>query len=82
MRGLSEEQRRGIERALRQAGADLPCPRCGHDEAVTLDGYLLESRQSQLRNLVISGDNRLACVATVCARCGYLAQHVLDALGG
>jgi hypothetical protein len=45
-----------------------------------LDGYFLLHLQSQLRNEVISGDNRVPCVATVCRGCGYLAQHVLDVL--
>jgi len=65
---------------LLEAGAHLPCPRCGHADAALLDGYFLLHLQSQLRNEVISGDNRVPCVATVCRWCGYLAQHVLDVL--
>lgn len=77
---LSPERRREIRTALDAATATLPCPRCGHESYDVLDGYLVENTQSQLRNLVISGDNRLTCVATVCACCGHLAQHVLDVL--
>jgi hypothetical protein len=30
--------------------------------------------------MVISGDNRVVCAATVCGGCGYLAQHVMPVL--
>jgi hypothetical protein len=77
---LSPDEQRGIAQALESVGATLPCPRCGYEAWKVLDGYLLENTQSQLRNLVISGDNRLVCVATVCGRCGCLTQHVMDVL--
>jgi hypothetical protein len=80
MSRLSEERTRTIESKLRAAGASLPCPRCGLADSTVLDGYLIEQAQSQLRNLVISGDNRVSCVATVCRGCGYLAQHLIDLL--
>ena len=82
MSRLSADQRGMIESQLNGAGASLPCPRCGHERHSLLDGYVLENLQSQLRNLVFSSDNRVACVATVCDRCGYLSQHVIDVLGG
>lgn len=80
MERLSEEQTRDIGSRLQRAGATLPCPRCGASESAVADGYILEYLQSQLRNMTISSDNRVACVATVCNSCGYLAQHLLRAL--
>jgi hypothetical protein len=80
MNRLSPEETRTIEAKLRAAGAVLPCPGCGRSERRVLDGYIIEYTQSQLRNMVISGDNRMSCVATVCLSCGYLAEHVLDVL--
>ncbi len=79
---LSTDQQRGIAEALEAAGATLPCSRCDHQSYRVLDGFLLENAQSQLRNQVISGDNRVPCVATVCQRCGCLTQHVMDVLYG
>jgi hypothetical protein len=79
---LSEERLGTIEAALREAGAVLPCPRCGGSDVVVNDGYIVEYTQSQLRNMVIGGDNRISCIGTVCTRCGYLAHHVIDILGG
>lgn len=78
---LSDAERQRIMRTLDDAGAVLPCHRCGHEGYAVLDGYLIENTQTQLRNLVISGDNRLPCVATVCARCGCLTQHVMNVAG-
>lgn len=79
---LSQDQQEDIREALAAAEAALPCSRCGHRSYTILDGFLLENAQSQLQNLVISGDNRVACVATVCERCGCLTQHVMDVLYG
>jgi hypothetical protein len=81
-KGLTSDERQRIAGALERAGATHPCPRCGNETSTVLDGFLLQNTQSQLRNLVISGDNRLVCVATVCSRCGCLTQHVMDVLYG
>lgn len=80
MSRLTGDQRQTIESTLREAGASLPCPRCGRDDITVLDGYIVEHAQSELRNVVIGGNNRVSCVATVCRGCGYLAQHALDVL--
>jgi hypothetical protein len=77
---LSLEQTQKIESRLREAGAVLPCPRCGRTNSTVFDGFIMEYAQSQLRNMVISGDNRVVWAATVCGGCGYLAQHVMPVL--
>ncbi len=62
---------------LNRAGADRPCPRCGHEDFQLLDGYVSLPVQSRL------GDGPVASVptvATVCERCGYLSQHVVNVL--
>ena len=69
-------QQRLIE-ALNRAGADRACPRCGHEDFQLLDGYLSLPIQARL------GDGPVASVptvATVCERCGYLSQHVVNVL--
>jgi ribosomal protein S27AE len=80
MSRLTEQQRHTITSSLEAVGATLACPRCGQSEFTVLDGYIMEHAQSQTRNLVFSGDNRVTCVAAVCGRCGYLAQHLMDVL--
>jgi ribosomal protein S27AE len=65
---------------VESAGALSPCPRCGHERFTLVDGYFLEHLQKQLRNVVISGDNRFASIALTCDRCGFIAQHALGVL--
>ena len=63
--------------ALTRANADRPCPRCGHDDFQLLDGYV------SLPVLARLGDGPVASVptvATICERCGFLAQHVVNVL--
>ena len=63
--------------ALTRASADRPCPRCGHEDFQLLDGYVSLPVQARL------GDGPVASVptvATVCDRCGYLSQHVVNVL--
>ena len=81
MTTLPEEQKREIMATLLEAGAILPCPRCGQERFEVLDGYIVEFTQSQLRNMVVGSNNRYATVATVCSRCGFLAQHALQSPG-
>lgn len=81
MNRLTEEKRAVLAAALEGAGATLPCPRCGCSNTNVADGYIVEHTQGQLRNIVISGDNSLACMATICGTCGYVAEHVLKVLG-
>jgi len=69
-------QQRLIE-ALTRTNADRPCPRCGHDDFQLLDGYVSLPVQARL------GDGPIASVptvATVCERCGFLSQHVVNVL--
>lgn len=77
---LSEEQKRRVTHALDAAGSTLPCPRCGHQSFSLVDGYVIEFVQSQLRNMVVGGSNRLPSVVVTCDRCGFLAQHALESL--
>jgi ribosomal protein S27AE len=80
MTGLSLDQKRAITANLLEAGATRPCPRCGGEEFELLDGYIMEFTQSQLRNMVVGSQNRFTTVASVCGRCGFLAQHALPQL--
>jgi predicted RNA-binding Zn-ribbon protein involved in translation (DUF1610 family) len=81
MTGLSAEQRQHITAVLQEAGAVLPCPRCGNAGFTLMDGYVLEFRQSQLRNMVVGSGNRLPSVVMTCDRCGFISQHDMRELG-
>ena len=63
--------------ALQRTGADRACPRCGHADFQLLDGYISLPVQARL------GDGPVASVptiATVCERCGFLSQHLVNVL--
>ena len=63
--------------ALTRASADKPCPRCGHEDFQLLDGYVSLPVQSRLRDGPVAS---VPTVATVCERCGFLSQHVVNVL--
>ena len=71
-----EWQQKLIE-ALVKAGADRPCPRCGHPDFNLLDGYVGQPLQAKLAE---GPSSSISTVATICERCGYLSQHVLNVL--
>ena len=63
--------------ALDRAGADRACPRCGHDDFQLLDGYVSLPVQARIGDGPVAS---ISTVATVCERCGYLSQHVVNVL--
>ena len=63
--------------ALNRAGADRPCPRCGHDDFQLMDGYFSLPVQARLGDGPVAS---ISTVTTVCDRCGYLSQHVVNVL--
>ena len=80
MEPLSNSDKQRIIEALKQAGAKLPCPRCGNNQFSLLDGYFNNTVQTELRGLVLGGTS-VPSVVVVCSRCGFLAQHAIGALG-
>lgn len=79
MNELSNEQKQRIIDALDEAGARLPCPRCGNSNFTLLDGYFNQTVQTELGGLVLGGPS-VPSVVVVCSRCGYLSQHALGVL--
>ncbi len=63
--------------ALTRAGADRPCPRCGHENFTLIDGYVSLPLQARLGDGPVDS---LQTVMTVCERCGFVAHHALRVL--
>lgn len=63
--------------ALTAAGADGPCPRCGHETAMLQDGFIELPLLARLREGPVGS---VSVVATICERCGFLSQHVANVL--
>lgn len=74
------EQKTRIVKALEDAGARLPCPRCANQGWVLMDGYFNQPVQTALSGLVIGGPS-VPSVVVICNQCGYLSQHALGVLG-
>ena len=65
---------------LPNAGANLPCPRCGNDDFTLLDGYFNQIIQDEPRGIVLGG-RTIPSIVIACKRCGYLSQHAVGVLG-
>ena len=76
----SQEQKESIAKTLAEAGAELPCPRCGNPSFRLLDGFFSQPIQPELGNIVLGGPS-IPSVLTVCTRCGFISQHAVGALG-
>lgn len=77
---LSNEQKEKIIKVLEEKGAKLPCPRCGNNSFILIDGYLNQTIQAELKGIVIGGPS-LPSIVIACNRCGYLSLHALGPLG-
>ena len=60
--------RKGVADALKRAGADRPCSRCGRSKFVIMDEPSTFRLQT---NLIVP------IVLVVCANCGYVAPHAI-----
>ena len=80
MPGLTQEQKDKIIAKLVERGVVLPCPRCGNQSFVMVDGYFTHSVSSEIGSIVLGGPT-VPSVVTACTKCGFLSQHALGALG-
>ena len=72
-----EDWQQRIIDALTEAGADRPCPRCGHEDFNLVDGYVSLALQAKLAEGPVSS---FPVVVTICEKCGYVSQHALTVL--
>jgi ribosomal protein S27AE len=77
---LSEARKQQIIDALREHGAERPCPRCGNVDFLLIDGYFHRGVQSRLDRIEVGGQG-VPTIALVCNQCGFIAEHALGALG-
>ena len=81
MQESPEKQRQNaIIKAVEDAGARLPCPRCGNDSFTLLNGYFNQTIQTDPKGMVLGGPS-IPSIVIACNRCGFLAQHTLGILG-
>jgi hypothetical protein len=69
-----------IIEALKKAGVRAPCPRCANPNFSLVDGYFKDPVQPDLKTFNLGGPS-IPTIVTVCARCGFVSQHALGALG-
>jgi len=77
---LSRAEVEKIIQALREHGAELPCPRCGNPDFNVEPVYFAHPIQTTLTGINLGGPS-IPTAVTVCTRCGFLSEHALGALG-
>lgn len=77
---LTQEQKDLIAKSLQERGAKLPCPRCGNDKFIVVDGYFVQTLQKQMTGMTIGGTS-IPSAVVACNKCGFLIQHALGVLG-
>lgn len=84
MKPYSPEQRQAIIDAVHEAGAVLPCPRCGHDAFAPLPGCFVQHLVANPYDApkIGAGDSSgIAIVGMACEQCGFIAYHAMKPLG-
>jgi len=79
MKKFSDEQKNQISKALAERGANQPCPRCGNKSFKILDGYFVQSIQTDFKGTAIGGLS-VPSIIEICKNCGFLSQHALSFL--
>lgn len=59
-----------IELAIREKGADSPCPRCGHNDFSILEGIIF-NLCDELGGSNTSAPQQFNTIAVFCTNCGY-----------
>lgn len=77
---MKQEEKDKIISALEERFAKHPCPRCGNQQFSLAEGYFNQPLQEKLGGLVLGGPS-IPSVVVICARCGFISQHALGALG-
>ncbi|MBL4886328.1 MAG: hypothetical protein JKY95_17580 [Planctomycetaceae bacterium] len=69
-----------VIKALEDAGAELPCPRCGNSTFMIADGYISNPLQDDLETMKLLGKS-IPTIVVICEKCGYIAHHAIGVLG-
>jgi hypothetical protein len=76
---LSEFQQRAVE-ALKEHGADKPCPRCGNASFALANGIFAPIIHPDVDHVGLTG-KVIPVIAVICQQCGFVNQHALGPLG-
>jgi transcription elongation factor Elf1 len=68
-----------IIQKLKDVGANLNCPRCGHGEFILNDGFTILPLQNNLSGVQLGGRGT-PVVAVICKNCGLINHHALGVL--
>ena len=80
MNQLTPEQKQKIIDALNSKNAKAPCPRCGNNNFILVDGYFNQTMQTNFDNIFLGGPS-IPSIGVVCTNCGFISQHALGVLG-
>lgn len=77
---IPEDHQQNIIRALDQAGATGPCPRCANRQFSLIGGYFNLVLHRNVSTIELAGHS-VPIAAVACTRCGWLALHAIGVLG-
>jgi len=78
---MTSEEKQKIIKILENIGVTLPCPRCGKNKFIILDGYFNQPLQEKIKGDIVFGGPAIPSVVTACSNCGFISLHALGALG-
>lgn len=78
---MTSEEKQKIIDTLSSKGANQPCPRCGRDKFILMDGYFNQSLQNSVSANLTLGGPSVPSVAIICNNCGFISQHAIGILG-
>ena len=77
---MNDTDKKEIIKRLEERNAKLPCPRCGNQKFILLDGFINEAIQQDIKKITLGGI-MLPAIGTVCDNCGFISYHALGVLG-
>ncbi|MDR0891586.1 MAG: hypothetical protein LBN24_03135 [Mediterranea sp.] len=62
---------------LTERGANLPCPRCGHNHFTIVAGYTYYPVTEAKGEIVLGGTTTVPAILVICSKCGAIFPHAL-----
>lgn len=78
---LNEDNKKELIKALTEKVKSFECPMCHNRSFTIVDGYIVQSIQNDMNNIILGNGPIIPSMAIVCNNCGFMSQHNLGILG-
>ena len=79
-KNISTEMQDRIISRLESQDVNQPCPRCGNENFILSDSYVVLPVQGNINDLTFGGKS-IPCAVTICSKCGFVSMHAIGTLG-